>query len=122
MFLFVPDQQYHLCYLLRSLITPYLFPHFSSFAIHSFLFFSLLFYFSFYFVSENFYSLMDTLSSLLSRCTWNPTDLPSSRIPSLSYCFNTLTPRNLTPDHITTPDHDLTSGSPSIHQINTDPV
>ena len=89
-------------------------------------FFSSLLYFSFYFVPENFYSLMDTLSSLLPRCTWNPADLPSSHIPSLSYCFNTLTPRNLTPDHITIPDHnlttehDLTSGSPSIHQINTD--
>ena len=112
--------------LLRSPITPYLFPHFFSFAIHSFLFFSSLLYFSFYFVPENFYSLMDTLSSLLPRCTWNPADLPSSHIPSLSYCFNTLTPRNLTPDHITIPDHnlttehDLTSGSPSIHQINTD--
>src|SRR5260370_31346456 len=84
--------------LLRSLITPYLFPHFSLSAIHSFLFFSLLLYFSFYFVPENFYSLTDTLSSLLPRCTWNPADLLSSRIPSLSYCFNTLPPRTLPPD------------------------
>src|SRR6267154_5859511 len=105
---------------------PYLFLHFSLSAIHSFSSFSLLLYFSFYFVPENFYSLMDTLSSLLPRCTWNPADLPSSRIPLPSYRFNTLTPRNLTPDHITTPDHDLTtehdltSRSPSIHQINTD--
>jgi len=94
---------------LRSLITPYLFPHFPLFAIHSLLFFSFLLYCSLYFVPENFYSLMDTLSSLFPRYTWNPADLPSSRISSQNYCFNTLTPRNLTPDHIMTPDHTLTT-------------